>query len=548
MRLQDEREHPHGLSDARVRRRCSPTDKPVDLRVPRLPVAHPPAHLPPPRATRNIHVRGYKEEGTTTTPFDMVMLNDLDRFHLVIDVIDHVPSPRHARRPACGRRWSTRACGPASTPASTATTCPRSATGSGPTRRTQSDDGPGGGDAVDRRRQRVAPHRPWGGRRCPPHGPAPHRHRIGDAHRGPQHLRHVPRGGHRQVHGRARPGRPAGPHRSSGSGCSARSPGRRTSATTCSSCCSSHDGVDLTYDECVGVTYEQVHDDPEAALAQIVARYHDVERRATPSSSSAPTTPTSPDPPSSPTTPASPRTSARPWCSSSTAATARPPSIAPGGRRRRHRDARQPRPGGRRRRQPVRPGLGQRRPRRPAGRHRAAVVGGARRTRCSPRRPSGSCRRPCAGRSSRATRRCSSREVLDVIVGAMSVEHLLGRLTDGAVVITPGDRSDVLLGLLMAHQAEGFPSLAGIILNGGFRPAPLIARLVERPRAAGCRSCQHRAGHLPVRERRRRHARAPHRRLAAQGRHRAVAVRAARRRRRAAGRARRASGPRSSPR
>ena len=40
----------------------------------------------------NIHVRGYKEEGTTTTPFDMVMLNDLDRFHLVMDVIDRVPS------------------------------------------------------------------------------------------------------------------------------------------------------------------------------------------------------------------------------------------------------------------------------------------------------------------------------------------------------------------------------------------------------------------------------------------------------------------------
>src|SRR5262249_42735439 len=39
----------------------------------------------------NIHVRGYKEEGTTTTPFDMVMLNDMDRYHLVIDVIDRVP-------------------------------------------------------------------------------------------------------------------------------------------------------------------------------------------------------------------------------------------------------------------------------------------------------------------------------------------------------------------------------------------------------------------------------------------------------------------------
>ncbi|MGH6656997.1 MAG: phosphoketolase, partial [Actinocrinis sp.] len=40
----------------------------------------------------NIHVRGYKEEGTTTTPFDMVMMNDLDRYHLVIDAIDRVPA------------------------------------------------------------------------------------------------------------------------------------------------------------------------------------------------------------------------------------------------------------------------------------------------------------------------------------------------------------------------------------------------------------------------------------------------------------------------
>ncbi len=54
----------------------------------------------------NLHVRGYKEEGTTTTPFDMVMLNDLDRFHLVMDVVDRVPGPcgsRRARAPADGR-------------------------------------------------------------------------------------------------------------------------------------------------------------------------------------------------------------------------------------------------------------------------------------------------------------------------------------------------------------------------------------------------------------------------------------------------------------
>ena len=50
----------------------------------------------------NLHARGYKEEGTTTTPFDMVMMNDLDRFHLVMDVIDRVPGL--ARRAAVVRQ------------------------------------------------------------------------------------------------------------------------------------------------------------------------------------------------------------------------------------------------------------------------------------------------------------------------------------------------------------------------------------------------------------------------------------------------------------
>ena len=72
-----------------------------------------------------------------------------------------------------------------------------------------------------------------------------------------------------------------------------------------------------------------------------------------------------------------------------------------------------------------------------------------------------------------------SREVLEVLIGAMSVEHLLPRLSDGSVVIAPGDRSDVLLGLIMAHAAPGAPSLAGIVLNGGFYPPPAVARLVE---------------------------------------------------------------------
>ena len=75
--------------------------------------------------------------------------------------------------------------------------------------------------------------------------------------------------------------------------------------------------------------------------------------------------------------------------------------------------------------------------------------------------------------------RLLSRETLDVQVGAMTFEHLLDRLSDGAVVNTPGDRYDILLGLLTAHAAAGFPSLSGIILNGGYYPSESVARLVE---------------------------------------------------------------------
>ncbi|MBY6412510.1 phosphate acetyltransferase [Rhodococcus sp. BP-252] len=70
------------------------------------------------------------------------------------------------------------------------------------------------------------------------------------------------------------------------------------------------------------------------------------------------------------------------------------------------------------------------------------------------------------------------REALRVMVGGMTAEHILERLTEGVVVIAPGDRSDVLLALVNAHEAEGFPSLAGIIMNGGIEPHPAIARLV----------------------------------------------------------------------
>jgi xylulose-5-phosphate/fructose-6-phosphate phosphoketolase len=89
MRLQPASEHPHGLSDVEFDSLFT-TNRPVVFAYHGYPwLIH---RLTYRRANHmNMHVRGYKEEGTTTTPFDMVMLNDLDRFHLVIDVLDRVP-------------------------------------------------------------------------------------------------------------------------------------------------------------------------------------------------------------------------------------------------------------------------------------------------------------------------------------------------------------------------------------------------------------------------------------------------------------------------
>ena len=70
------------------------------------------------------------------------------------------------------------------------------------------------------------------------------------------------------------------------------------------------------------------------------------------------------------------------------------------------------------------------------------------------------------------------REVMGVLVAGMTAEHVLERLTDGVAVITPGDRSDVVLAVSSAHAAEGFPSLSTMILNGGLALHPSIAALV----------------------------------------------------------------------
>jgi xylulose-5-phosphate/fructose-6-phosphate phosphoketolase len=89
MKLQTPTEHPHGLSDKDFDVIFT-TDKPVIFAYHGYPWL---IHRLTYRRTNhhNLHVRGYKEEGTTTTPFDMAVLNDLDRFHLVMDVIDRVP-------------------------------------------------------------------------------------------------------------------------------------------------------------------------------------------------------------------------------------------------------------------------------------------------------------------------------------------------------------------------------------------------------------------------------------------------------------------------
>jgi xylulose-5-phosphate/fructose-6-phosphate phosphoketolase len=89
MRLQPKSEHPHGLSDTDFDTLFT-RDKPVIFAFHAYPWL---IHRLTYRRTvhHNIHVRGYKEEGTITTPFDMTVLNELDRFHLVMDAVDRLP-------------------------------------------------------------------------------------------------------------------------------------------------------------------------------------------------------------------------------------------------------------------------------------------------------------------------------------------------------------------------------------------------------------------------------------------------------------------------
>ncbi|WP_101783331.1 phosphoketolase family protein [Nonomuraea indica] len=111
MRLQPPSEHPHGMPDAEFDTLFT-TDKPIIFNFHGYPwLIHRLTYRRHGHA--NLHVRGYKEEGTTTTPFDMAMLNDIDRYHLVMDVIDRVPglgaAEAHLRQQMADARLHARA-------------------------------------------------------------------------------------------------------------------------------------------------------------------------------------------------------------------------------------------------------------------------------------------------------------------------------------------------------------------------------------------------------------------------------------------------------
>ena len=236
-----------------------------------------------------------------------------------------------------------------------------------------------------------------------------------------------------------------------------------------------HDSVDLSYEQCVGVTYEQVHEDPEAALSEIVARYHEVQRCCdvvvivgTDYTDVA--------------GPAELTYNAR-----IAANLGAPVLLVVRGADRTPDEIRQVV-------EVSTPEL------RASHAQLIAVVA----NRCAPDQVTAvreqisgevpawaipeepflkaptvrSLMAAVDGKLWNGDDALLAREALDVLVGAMSIEHLLDRLSDGAVVITPGDRNDVLLGLLTAHAADGFPSLSGVILTGGFVPPEPIARLI----------------------------------------------------------------------
>jgi phosphate acetyltransferase len=236
-----------------------------------------------------------------------------------------------------------------------------------------------------------------------------------------------------------------------------------------------HDAVDLPYDLCLGVTYDEVHADPERALAEIVARYHEVARRC----DIVVIVGTDYTDVAGPTELA--------FNARIAANLGAPVLLVVSGNGRTPAAVRQV----------AEVSMGELRT------NHAHVIGVVA-NRCTddlaavraeldgdvpawslPEEPFlvaptvRALMEAVGGRLAVGDEELLGREALDVVVGAMSFEHLLDRVSDGAVVITPGDRTDVVLGLMMTHAAAGFPSLAGIILNGGFYPEGSTARLIE---------------------------------------------------------------------
>ena len=72
-----------------------------------------------------------------------------------------------------------------------------------------------------------------------------------------------------------------------------------------------------------------------------------------------------------------------------------------------------------------------------------------------------------------------TREVEDFKIGAMGLPNFLDHLVEGTLVITPGDRSDIILGSLLADAASTYPRVSGLLLTGGLKPAPQVQRIIE---------------------------------------------------------------------
>ncbi|PZR54924.1 phosphate acetyltransferase [Xylanimonas oleitrophica] len=238
-----------------------------------------------------------------------------------------------------------------------------------------------------------------------------------------------------------------------------------------------HDGVDLTYDESVGITYDEIHADPEAAMSRIVARYHEVADRC----DAVVVLGTDYTDVSGPTelafnakvaanlgAPVLLVVSAQGRSTEETRALA---ALSLGELRANHA-------------QPV--GV-------VVNRYDGELPAPVEALNADTTLPLwvvpeesflqaptvAQLREAVEGELLLGDPQLMGREALDVLIGAMSLAHLLEHVSDGAVVITPGDRTDVLLGLLAAQSAPTFPSLAGIILTGGYTPEGTLGDLVR---------------------------------------------------------------------